>query len=181
MTRYRWLALLTSLALLVMPSLALALTYQGSGFGDANINECWTDYGTPYNGQPQYVNADADRYLFWDGANTWYINDAPSAGGSSYYFSYLLGTTPNGTYAVGPFMGSSPGGTISLVSCGGGPPATSTLSGYGLWSDIATSTAAMVVDNGVPFWEIALGILMALMLLFLFFGSTSKALRRLLK
>lgn len=55
------------------------------------------------------------------------------------------------------------------------------MDGYGLWGSIATSTQALVVESGFPFWQIGLGLLMAFFLLFFIVTGLSSSLKWLLK
>jgi len=60
-------------------------------------------------------------------------------------------------------------------------PATTTIDGFGLWGAISTSTYALISSSGMPFWTIALGVLLAMCLLFFLIVGLSQPLKRLLK
>lgn len=64
------------------------------------------------------------------------------------------------------------------------PPTTTTstiFSSYGLWGTIASSTTALITESGVPFWEIALGFMLALFLLFFIGTGLTRSMKLLLK
>lgn len=58
---------------------------------------------------------------------------------------------------------------------------TTTLSSFGLWGTIATTTEALMLNAGVPFWELALGILLALFAIFFIAIGLSRPLKKLLR
>lgn len=61
------------------------------------------------------------------------------------------------------------------------PDATSTMSGFGLWGYISTSTYALANQSGVPFFELALGFLIAFCFVFLIAVGLSRSFKWLLK
>jgi len=123
--------------------------YQGVGFSVAHVNELFTEAGTN-SGQPYYLNASADRYMYYyTGYDTFYIDDVKTNPPTNpvEYYNLTAGTDPAGTYEVS--SGPSYAGYIELVSCdGGGTEATTTF---------ATSTASL---NDVVF---GLGIIIVIM------------------
>lgn len=51
---------------------------------------------------------------------------------------------------------------------------------YGLWGNVASSSQALIVST-VPFWEIVLGICVAVFVLFLILSAFSKGLKGVLR
>jgi hypothetical protein len=79
--------------------------FTGSGFGDANCNQAWTQAGT-YNSQPYYSNASANRINYYSGT-TWCI--ALTLGGGPPY--YVRNGSVTGAYTLA--AGSSPAGSMA--------------------------------------------------------------------
>lgn len=183
------------LAIASLPLLAFADTcYEATGFGGSaggylpgsTYNGTWTEdtgVGT-CNGLPVYSNGNG-VYLKAHNATPTRLNlgEVPCTGVNdvAMYNDTVTGYDPTtGTWLTNPSAFTP--GTFSLTSCGGpGPTPTTTWSSYGVWGTIATTTQEMIVNTGMPFWEIALGVLMAFFLLFLILVGLSKSIKRLLR
>lgn len=120
-------------------------------------------FDSVYTGQLAENNTDVQVFTFSNGTAYRYYK---------LNFTDAWGAT-NGTNIVEMEM-------MTTVSPGGGG-ATTTIDGYGLWSTVATSTLNMITGVGVPFWEIALGFLLALFLLFFLATSLSSSMKWLLR
>jgi len=127
--------------------------YLGAGFGSSDANGVYTDTGSTQVGDPIYFNGLEYLYHWNASVDAWVIhNPVENVNGTSHEY-YLLGTTPVGSYTVE--SGSSPAGTISLTSCGGGGGSqSSTLPSYIGDLLLAGNATATVVDASNTVFQI---------------------------
>ena len=154
--------------------------------GSPGYTGIYTDTGTTNDGEPVY-SLDAGHYLFkWQNGATTYSNLYSSVvpdntGSTAYYLTPYPGSADlSGTYTSNLYGGSD--AVVASTTCPGGGGATTTdFSAYGLWGTVATSTWALVSNTALPFWEIALGFLIAFFALFFIAIGLSRAFKWLLK
>lgn len=162
--------------------------YTASGWGTVSVDGFYQETADSGNanvdhGVPVYTNG---TFYVWkySGNSTGFIGNATyfsSGTGNVEYITSSYSTPDASTWVVAD-TGSEPIGTFTLDTCPTPPAATSTgFTSFGLWGAVATTTYALISDSGMPFWEIALGVLIALFLLFILLVGLSRQFKRLLK
>jgi len=154
----------------------------------------WNSYSTGNN----WSSAGGDFGSAWAtqsgaGTSAWTDIDLSGAGltwGTTYYYAFKLTTESTGPVCA--LEDASNGGGSGFIpyieityTAGPPPPPPPTPSigfdGFGLWGAVATSTQALITETGVPFWEIALGVMSAFFVLFFLFVGLSRSAKRLLR
>jgi len=150
-----------------------ATGYTATGWGTGYDGE-YCDSGSTWNTFPTYTNG--TKFLFDGGAPadphfyTMLGDSANDLGTQGYYVSTSATAPHDPVLDLGGSWNNTGGGAIGTWSTTSGcsePVApTSTVTAIGFWYDVATSSGALVAST-VPFWEVALGLLMAFMFIFL--------------
>ena len=146
-------------------SITSAMSITGSGFGDANVNQVWTDNGASQCNQNTWTNASTNLVLSLDGG----ANGAGYTGGdcdTNWRIKPNLNSATNYYYRSGAWIGAytissgaNPAGSMATTTSS--PTATSTTSeGY-----INYITGQIVSEWQLRFWG---GIIMLLLLILIF-------------
>lgn len=172
----------------LIPSFASAICYEATGFTTYSyLNDTWLDTGTTNDGKPVYSYNAGGVNLFFSTANTrWAIDDAPPSDISSGWLMYQNDppNPPTPDYAQDWTQVALPynvdAGRFASTTCPGETEATTSLSSFGFWGSVASSSMSLI-NSSVPFWEIALGAMLAFFLLFFLVVGLSQAFKRLLR